>query len=113
MTTAEHIIELQTMNMFFDYLMDDDNNCLVDCDFFLQFFNKEVLKSAPDMQGGLHSEIPSERIMETLGSKLNTENFVLLHEGLNGLKGRVRNDSCVEIGRSTLTRHALFAALGP
>lgn len=92
--TAEHIIEIQTMSMFFSYLMDEDNDCLVDCDFFLNFFNKKVLTGAPALQGGFNSEIPSERIMETLGSTVNTENFVLLQTELNGIKGRVWNHLC-------------------
>ncbi|OBT56197.1 hypothetical protein VE04_02873 [Pseudogymnoascus sp. 24MN13] len=86
---TEHIVEVQTMNMFFDYLLNEDNDCLVDCDFFLEFFNKKVLTYAPAMQGGFNSEIPSERIMEALGSEENTQNFVLLQEDLNGMKARI------------------------
>lgn len=39
--------------------------------------------------GGIDSPQPEVRIMDALGSKTNTEDFVLLQEQINGMKARV------------------------
>lgn len=88
MAIAEHIIELQSMSKFFAWLV-TQSSCNVDCLFFLNFFNKDVLKTTA-MPGGYNSGVPSLRIMEALGSVTNKSQFRLLEKNLNGVKALVR-----------------------
>ncbi|EED20178.1 hypothetical protein TSTA_034180 [Talaromyces stipitatus ATCC 10500] len=81
---TEHIIELQSMSTFFAWLV-TESSCNIDCQFFLKFFNKDVLKTTA-MPGGYNSGVPSLRIMEALGSWSNTNQFRLLEKRLNGIK---------------------------
>ncbi|GAB1213968.1 hypothetical protein ATERTT37_003124 [Aspergillus terreus] len=82
---TEHIIELQSMPKFFAWLV-TQASCNVDCQFFLNFFNKDVLKGTTPMPGGFDSGVPSLRIMEALGSWTNQNQFRLLEKRLNGMK---------------------------
>lgn len=75
------------MSLFFGSAT-TDNRCNVDCEFFINFFNNDVVNDAP-LPGGFNSQKPSERIMDALGSDENTQNFVLLKTSLNGMKARV------------------------
>jgi hypothetical protein len=47
------------------------------------------LTGTTPFSGGFNSGVPSERIMEALGSTRNTEQFRLLEKTLNGMKVRV------------------------
>ncbi|CAN9442964.1 unnamed protein product [Alternaria alternata] len=84
---TEHIIEIQTMALFFTDAP-GDRRCKVPCDFFINGFNNPIA-SGPSLPGGFMSPVPSERIMDALGSELNTVNFVLLRTNLNGMKARI------------------------
>lgn len=86
---AEHIIELQSMPLFFAWLV-SNIKCQIDCDFFLNFFNKNVLSGTTAMPGGYNPGTPSLRIMEALGSWTNDKKFRLLQRRLNGMKAQVR-----------------------
>ncbi|OLN85019.1 Killer toxin subunits alpha/beta 4 [Colletotrichum chlorophyti] len=84
---TEHIIEMQTMSLFFA-AAPSDSRCNVPCEFFINGFMSPIA-SGPSMPGGFMSPVPSERIMDALGSELNTQNFVLLRTNLNGMKARI------------------------
>ncbi|KAK4870960.1 hypothetical protein LT330_000197 [Penicillium expansum] len=96
---TEHIIELQTMPSFFEWLI-DNIKCQIDCDFFLNFFNKDVLSGTTPMPGGYNPGTPSLRIMEALGSWTNDKQFRLLQQRLNGMKAQLwRYHAPVEKGK--------------
>jgi hypothetical protein len=76
------------MAKFFKWLV-ETSECRVDYIFFLNFFNKNILTGTTPFPGGFNSGVPSERIMEALGSTRNTEQFRLLEKTLNGMKARV------------------------
>ncbi|KGO56945.1 Chitinase II [Penicillium expansum] len=85
---TEHIIELQSMPLFFAWLV-SNIKCQIDCDFFLNFFNKNVLSGTTAMPGGYNPGTPSLRIMEALGSWTNDKKFRLLQRRLNGMKAQL------------------------
>jgi hypothetical protein len=79
------------MGLFFTDVPDDTRG-KVPCEFFINGFHNPIA-SAPSLPGGFMSPVPSERIMEALGSELNTVNFVLRRTNLNWMKDR----SCIQI----------------
>ncbi|KAJ5639539.1 Chitinase II [Penicillium longicatenatum] len=85
---TEHIIELQSMPMFFAWLV-ANSKCQVDCDFFTKFFNKDSLTGTTPLPGGYNSGTPSLRIMEALGSWTNDKQFRMLQKRLNGMKAQL------------------------
>lgn len=94
-TTAEHLIELQTIELFTKFATDEDapEECeAIDCDFMADFFSKPVLDNPPTMDGLAESQqkIPIQRVMESLGSSWNSENFVILQNSINLNKAQVR-----------------------
>lgn len=76
------------MAKFFEWLV-ENTKCGMDCTFFMNFFNKNILTGTTPLPGGFNSGVPSERIMEALGSTRNTERFRLLGKTLNGMKAKV------------------------
>lgn len=99
---AEHIIEFQGMNKFFRFLSDrgiigGSTLPVTPYDFFSLGFNSEIIPIVvspvvpiqflqnPDANG----QVPSDRIMDALGSTWNDGNFVILRDTLNGMKARV------------------------
>ncbi|KFZ06027.1 hypothetical protein V501_07800 [Pseudogymnoascus sp. VKM F-4519 (FW-2642)] len=99
---TEHIIEFQGMNTFSRYL---PNRTIVPgtslpvtpYNFFTLGFNSEILPATspailpiPFIQNPFaNGQIPSDRIMDALGSTWNNGNFVLLRDTLNGMKKRL------------------------
>jgi hypothetical protein len=65
------------MAIFFKFLTDNPA-CGVDCNFFLSFFTQNVLTETTPLPGGYNPGTPSERVMETLGSSRNDQQFRLL-----------------------------------
>jgi hypothetical protein len=60
-------------------------------DEFLRTFmlQREMTSNLPVMPGGLNPRLPVARLVEALGSRRNTLNFMILWQGLNGLKSQV------------------------
>ncbi|OGM39528.1 hypothetical protein ABOM_012089 [Aspergillus bombycis] len=94
--TTEHIVELQSIPMFFDYLV-KNSMCGVDCAFFLNYFMQDVLVDPPTLPGGNNFKTPVDRIMESLGSDELRENFRLLNKFLNELKGQLWRSGIGEV----------------
>ncbi|OBT82397.1 hypothetical protein VE02_09581 [Pseudogymnoascus sp. 03VT05] len=97
---TEHLIEFQGIRMFFEFLgsrtlaSGRPSSVLtpVPLLFFTDFFNDLVIFNQPPLPGGsvvAEMEMPSDRIMEALGSVDNNENFVHLIDSINGMKKRV------------------------
>ncbi|KFY63163.1 hypothetical protein V496_04149 [Pseudogymnoascus sp. VKM F-4515 (FW-2607)] len=99
---TEHIIEFQGMNTFFRYLsyrtiVPGTTLPVTPYDFFTLGFNSEIIPAnspliipIPYKQNPFANEqIPSDRIMDALGSTWNNRNFVLLRDTLNGMKKRL------------------------
>ncbi|KAL4982471.1 glycoside hydrolase [Aspergillus falconensis] len=86
---TEHMLELESIPMFIQWAVDPDNDeeaCKdIDCSFVSDFFNKKVLNNPPSMPGldASHQQIPMQRVMESLGSETNRENFAILWGSIN------------------------------
>ncbi|OBT97209.1 hypothetical protein VE01_04646 [Pseudogymnoascus verrucosus] len=96
---TKHIIEFQGMNTFFHYLSNrtivpGTTLAVTPYDFFTQGFNSEIIPTTSPLITPVQSQtanlqIPSDRIMEALGSTWNHGNFVLLRDTINGAKSRL------------------------
>lgn len=97
---TEHIVELQTMQLFFrsiaeGTLPNDDpiGQEPLYCDFVKAAFGPKsenfLPADVPDSSAGFKSRSPIERIMDAHGSFTNWEGFVLLQEEINAAKARV------------------------
>jgi hypothetical protein len=54
--------------------------------------DQNILAGVPaTFDGGFDSDLPSDRIMDALGSETNTQFFVLLRDEINGMKAKVRD----------------------
>lgn len=70
----------------------------ISCYFFLpredegdDVLNRRIISlNTPQFLGDIASPIPSQRIMNSLGSRVNKDNFYLLEAKINGMKKRVR-----------------------
>lgn len=90
------------MNTFFHYLSNrtivpGTTLAVTPYDFFTQGFNSKIIPTTspliipvprPQSQTA-NLQIPSDRIMEALGSTWNHGNFVILRDTINGMKSRV------------------------
>ena len=94
---AEHIIEGNTPSMFFT----NRNQTTLPSgqasrfaapppDFFTNFLFQQRIFNAEPFPGGLDPTVPIHRLAETLGSRRNIENFVLLLQLVILMKARVR-----------------------
>jgi len=88
---TEHIIEMQSMKIFFGEAANGMiSGCNLPCDFFLNGWNDPALLGGlGPAPGGYQTGKPSERVMEAVGSDDNTANFAILEADLNGMKARV------------------------
>lgn len=89
--TAEHIFEIESVGMFWQWAAQNANFANIDCNFVAEFFNKKVLDNPTDLPGldASHQAIPMQRVMEQLGSEERTHNFVILHKSINLNKAQV------------------------
>jgi hypothetical protein len=89
------MLELESIPMFFLWAVDPENEeeaCKdIDCVFVSDFFNKKVLDNPPTMPGldASHQQVPMQRVMESLGSDTNRENFAILWGSINLNKAQV------------------------
>jgi hypothetical protein len=87
--------------MFFEWAVKPENDkeeCQdIDCLVIADFFNKKSLESPPDLPGldASHQQIPMQRVMESLGSETNRENFAILWSSINLNKAQVRYTSYI------------------
>ncbi|KMP05470.1 hypothetical protein CIRG_05151 [Coccidioides immitis RMSCC 2394] len=97
---TEHILEIQTIPLFFEYAsrgrfidtpLDDfeygDDFTPIPCEFF-DYIDKPIIGEdvPPVHPGGIVSQHPSHRIMDVLGSYGNDGHFWLLERHINGMK---------------------------
>jgi hypothetical protein len=94
---AEHITEGNTPSMFFT----NRNQATLSSgqasrfaapplDFFTNFLLEQRIFSAGPFPEGLNPTIPIHRLAETLGSRRNIENFLILLQLVNLMKAGVR-----------------------
>lgn len=93
---AGHIMEGQTIPMF---LTDRNKGRLptgalskysaLSSDWLITYWNRAIVTNANPRPGGRNSPVPSARISEALGSKVNTRKFVLLLQTVNQFKASV------------------------
>ncbi|KAJ5638235.1 hypothetical protein N7490_008114 [Penicillium lividum] len=97
---TEHIIEIQMMKQFFGVTTSGilvsgasaTTFTPVPCRYYVkEKALRQQLQGIEDVTftGGIDSPQPEVRIMDALGSKTNTGNFVLLQEDINGMKARI------------------------
>lgn len=95
LSLAEHLIELESMELFWEWATDVkivQPACKdIDCLFLAEFFNKKVLDNPTTLPGldESHQKIPLQRVMEALGSEENRANFAILYETMNLNKAQV------------------------
>lgn len=58
-------------------------------DFFTNFLFQPVVLNQGPLPGGLNPQVPIHRLAESLGSRRNIENFVILLQVVNLMKARV------------------------
>lgn len=61
----------------------------LDINFLQNYWNKPIVQGATALPGGHNPAVPSDRVMEAFGSKVNTRNFAILLQQINAMKALV------------------------